>query len=1621
MHRIIISILLVFISLNANAQSLKKLQTRDTLFHTYKLDENQLEYIHRNKSFRDTAWMLTHPFNKTSNSIQSYGDTMPYGSYLEVSIVENVVSARLLQRFPFIIKIKKIDNDIVLFLKSVKSKDSMYAVISDATLRFDNLILAFDTSVGGYVLPYDSLKNSSPDRYLSIEYQNNNYIQTLNFTPEVIAKKQRKPKKPYEANAYGYCVVDKPIYRLGDSLRLKAYMLDNTSGEPIQKEATIEIKDLTQNKIVFTKNIENISPGAYVFDWIVADTLLQDRNYSANVYYKDKENRPVGITTSFRLESYILDKNVLTFAPSKSEYKAGEPIEFIATTQDANGFALNNIKLNYTVKISNVFGIERDTLTMSDSLKQNFRKVDTMLGYEKIHRFLIDYQSLPEASMTLNINGTITDAQFEKTPFSFNVNYFSKRDQTLFYQKQDSVILKYLVLGQDAKKKFTIQTYNQFNKKVDSLEVISPYQHKINPKITRVELLDSNKTVIASQNIFYNQLEILNAKGERNAKSIKLSFTYPFEDKVYYRVYKNDKIKTKGSGKNFFLEVNDTTLDQYSILMTHNANGNIEQNFYKMTFYTKDKEITLKTNLPERAFPGQTLPLEISATDWYGKPIENFNITSFAVNNQFKNRLSAPYIHVPSQYRLSVNTEHLPNLYPNLTLSSLNFEDRNFIKPAHIVAFDLYKNEFYQLLFPKNGMTIIKNPKQFPTPELTVMISYQGKLYAPKYFELDHKLQAIAHVSNPLQYSFAAKEGEHRLTIRAFNKSIYIPKIILTPYHKHYISIHLDSLTKNSFPKDIIVKDSLSFTTLNPAERKKIENSLVLFYNYSIDSVFRIINDDLTKIQFKRFDASFPKIRIDQDNLSVLGPLNFNEVIFESGRWNSKVESKLQTGRVISYFEYYHSNIKEKEIDKRSIIDINFNDQEIPYANIPYLLEPDTIIPQKPEPIPQIITQKPIEEPTYFEPNAYAYNQRRNLSAQNLKIHFFQKNKKKITACWVINKTEKDRSQYFNQIYDNFVFYTDNANLPIDIYLFTQDHELKIYRNVKLKPHTTLYIDATHLATDSIKEEDLALPIQIYNKLTEIPQLPFYYNPKEYKNLKLSQTNQLNEPGKAHFIGNINDENLSPIPNVYVILEKNGVFQYGAYTNQKGEFEFLHIPANTYDIKIFHQDYLMKYYYQVNIGGKFQQMTLFRLQDKENQRPDFEEISNDFRLSINRAKSSSSLMVNVFDRETRMILKNAMLNIQSGQINKTIPNPTDKAFNYNNEDNNLVLEIVCKGFKSKEFSISELEIENNLELDVFLSSTALAEPEIEEEYLSVDMIRSKLEDEIQSVHTGTICPDIYGKITDEAGNPLQGVRVSIQNNPYESQRASKKSNIKPYKYAISDRHGLYKIPCVEKADGQPIYVNLSASANGRETRNWEELEIEAYSDLAVNFSMKIARKKIQPVVLKSQKDKKSPLQDLSNEKRISKKEVYAPSEKKVSDLAGSFGGVIQEERMKVSEYAEGSSVALSSVSGGGLKTGKNSMGNSKMPSAPNQSKDQEGTEDGDGSEDADKKTNDPTKPKEKIDGMLDELINAGMGNQLRKNFSDVGYWARNLITDAQGKTYTQIKLPDNITQWRSFT
>ncbi|MEM6261070.1 MAG: hypothetical protein AAGI38_01080 [Bacteroidota bacterium] len=214
----------------------------------------------------------------------------------------------------------------------------------------------------------------------------------------------RKPDKDDEW--LGYLAFNKPRYRPGDTLKLKAYCMDK-KGKPLN----VPLQLAWQAKNL--KLITPTRPGLYLHELILTDSLSMklDKRHSFRL-----QHTKMGVVTQngFMYEDYELDEATFHLKMDKSSVAFDQPLKIFAYTQDANGLDLPGGKVE--IKIS------FDRTTYSPSSHTYLPRVlyhDTLdLATSKLPILTLEPDQLPKVRSSYTVTANFTTESREQQTMS---------------------------------------------------------------------------------------------------------------------------------------------------------------------------------------------------------------------------------------------------------------------------------------------------------------------------------------------------------------------------------------------------------------------------------------------------------------------------------------------------------------------------------------------------------------------------------------------------------------------------------------------------------------------------------------------------------------------------------------------------------------------------------------------------------------------------------------------------------------------------------------------------------------------------------------------------------------------------------------------------------------------------------------------------------------------------------------------------------------------------------------------------------------------------------------------------------------------------------------------------
>jgi len=139
----------------------------------------------------------------------------------------------------------------------------------------------------------------------------------------------------HRASRYsGYLTSSKPMYLPGDTLKLKAFVL-NKRQRPYRKPLVLSVyPGYRSSRTVHTDTLPPVADGAYEYSWILPDTLTIDRDYTLLLEHP-RSGREL-VENTFTLADYQLDEVDFKLTTNQTQLERGDTLRITMNALDAN-------------------------------------------------------------------------------------------------------------------------------------------------------------------------------------------------------------------------------------------------------------------------------------------------------------------------------------------------------------------------------------------------------------------------------------------------------------------------------------------------------------------------------------------------------------------------------------------------------------------------------------------------------------------------------------------------------------------------------------------------------------------------------------------------------------------------------------------------------------------------------------------------------------------------------------------------------------------------------------------------------------------------------------------------------------------------------------------------------------------------------------------------------------------------------------------------------------------------------------------------------------------------------------------------------------------------------------
>lgn len=917
-------------------------------------------------------------------------------------------------------------------------------------------------------------------------------------------------KRRYRSTNNGYVIFNQPKYKPGDTLRLKAYII-NRKGKPYSKNVDLSLGYYTNGKY-FSKQLATvaaISPGAYVYDFVLGDSLDADRNYQ--VYFNNKKANTL-LSGSFNIEDYLLDEvATYSFRPEKESYYQNDTLLFYANAKDANGLALMDGRARLYLISKRIRSFYQKQVLVPDTLWQQ----EKPLVVEGDTKFEVPAALLPDADLDIEATIEFRNSNNEIQEKEVELSVIKNRVVLKARQQENYVIAEYLQNGVSVPAKGKMS----YDGNDIERDIQFPFKEKINPFTEEYSFWIENEKSEITANDYIEVEKTADVVFSRvqSKDSAGFSLHNPLKAQVNYSLFYGNNVIMAGSDT----AENIVWLDRlpekkiYTLVWNYIWGGKEYKGNSSVALLSKLLGAAIKG--AETIYPGQTDTITVSVTDYKGKPAPDVNLTAVSYNSQFSKDIKVPEPPYGQRYRY--RSRLLMDEYES---EQVGFTSRKLVGDHQQWrnVFGLDSMLYYKFLFPPGGKFVSSKYIGDFVPQLAIHAVQKGVPQEIYLLYINRRLVWYNGVTDSSRYAFTTPPGYMQIGLRLKNKYIEIDSVYAQPYYKHDIIFDLDQLPSTA--KVTVMEDRYDHSEQTQLERQ----------------LFRIQNDGKTNGGYVW--QSDRLVQLTANSPHVVGPFEWSDSLQFFKPDNFDLKFALESG-----YEYKLTP-KMARLERKPLF-TGKDAGKLPIVKKNNWMLGDTI---PALPVIEYITKY---TPPYLFANDYYYT--KSDSAGTITIELPADSNFIHAVLYSVHSDTRIKSYQLSR-FENVK--PGNYNLV----LVTKNLYFLEVENVKVAAHTTTCIKSPE---PSYTQHNFFVESLHLSQLNSPRKIPVQKTVKDTTYTPVITGLPLPK-GNAAIEGVVKDKDgTSPIPGVTVVIRG---YNSGAVTNEKGYFRIGSIRAGVYNIII---------------------------------------------------------------------------------------------------------------------------------------------------------------------------------------------------------------------------------------------------------------------------------------------------------------------------------------------------------------------------------------------------------------------------------------------------------------------
>ena len=598
----------------------------------------------------------------------------------------------------------------------------------------------------------------------------------------------------HERKFNGFMVFSKPIYKPGDTVQLKAFIL-NKDKKPVNRPLVMRLTNSDFEIDSAIAVLHPYRPGGYEYKFVITDTLdltlddeymitleeTGDKEYNYDEYDGDLDDeaymlqRKILLRGKFEYEEYELETITFSARSDKKEHNRGNPVSLYLKATDENEMAVmdGRVQLLIVSDKSNGNKFYSPQVFIPDTLWRYSQDLET-IGETKI---IIPDSIFPAATIGYTVHCTFLNSNNERQDESLHLKYDHNRFFLALEKNNDSLSINQYN-GSESERVFALVTaYDEEDEIIDEDSVQLPAQFPINPFVSYYDV--ETDTLYETFNLD-NGRGSLGCNASRTDDSVFIQVINPNHLFFWYTLFAGKKVIRRGYSNELLYAEKSKTPKNYFISLQYVYGNKLYNEDFTAAY--QDKLLTINSEQPLFVYPGQTANISLAVTDAKNKPVNDADITAYSFTKKFDEAASpfVPYLgrYYPSRKRGS-------NFYENKDDLTTDGEiDMTWQRWSKEMGLDSI--EYFRFLHTPD---IYQNsePARDSITQIAPFVVVNGALQPVHQLYIDENPVFFSQAQQLQRYSFRIRPGKHSLRIRT-NKymvkidSIEVPNGVKTFY-----------------------------------------------------------------------------------------------------------------------------------------------------------------------------------------------------------------------------------------------------------------------------------------------------------------------------------------------------------------------------------------------------------------------------------------------------------------------------------------------------------------------------------------------------------------------------------------------------------------------------------------------------------------------------------------------------------------------------------------------------------------------------------------------------------------------------------------------------------------------